>query len=340
MNMEKYFIKMNNSLKKIGMGTLCAFAAISLVACDDKEDDPDNNEGGGSGSGNSQVASAVLNFGGDVLSYVGDNEIYYDQKGRVESIYGHYDEYLEIDYSRGTIDIAGDKANIKFNSNGYISELSSSWDYREDDYRYTGDGKFEFSYNSSGNLINLNYTGSETGRNSSTKETYTWEGNTTITLNWSDGNLTSTTWKTVDKEDGERDTWNGKYNITYGSEKNVFGQIPFTVSDYAIFDDCLLNALASTGLFGKGPKNLPTSLDEIDEGLYDYSVYMDFFLNRNGSIDTEYEDYSSYDYGYTSLSSRSKSNKIKTKTWDAKKTFGRHLINHRNKKPLNEKPAN
>lgn len=326
MNLNPTQVK--NCFKLAGSGILLTLAMLTMASCD-KDDDEPSDSGNGSGSGNGKTA--VIDFDGDVLSYVGDNDIYYDNKGRVEAIYGHYDEYLEIDYSRGTIDVEGEEGKIKFNGNGYISEMSTSWDYTEGNYRYNGSSKYVFSYNSSGYLTGYTFTGNETERNSSSKETFTAEWNVTVTMSWSGGNLLSTTWKDVGKEDGERYTWNGKYNISYGSKQNKFGQIPFTVSDYAIFDNCLLNALTSVGLFGKGPKNLPTYLEEIDEGEYDYSIDMDFILNRNGSIDTEYRDDDAYYYGYTSLDSKAKViRNDKAKNHKSKKQFGRKFIHQKN----------
>lgn len=345
-------------LTKILSISLIGLLGFSLAACGDDEPDdnnnnvvipggndgPDNGPGNGSDNGpnNSDVASAIIDFDGKALSYVADNVIYYDRLGRVEAVYGHYDEYLEIDYSRGKIDIEGDEGTIKFNNNGYISEIFFTYDGVDGNERYSGNSKFEYAYDASGYLTDINFFGSETIRNTSTMETSLWESTTTITLVWSGGNLLSTSWREIEKDDGEIETWTGKYNISYGSQKNEFRQIPYVISDYAIFDWCPINALASTGLFGRGPKSLPVSFDEIDEGEYDYTIDLAFDLNSNGSIGREYFRYSIkdsyqgnlnyYDYGYESLNPRAQNIKASVKKGGEKKSLRHRIMRHKNKK--------
>ena len=325
--MKKYFTYHVNIVKHIGIGALCAFAAIAMVSC---KDEPDDN----SAIGSSQSSKAIIDFDGNVLSYVGDNKIYYDSQGRVEEIHGRYnDDYLVIDYSRGKIDSAGDEGNIKFNKNGYISEMEAAWEREDGKYKIIGNSKYVFNYNSSGYLTSIKFTQKDKEYDSDSKRVCTLDGSITTALNWSGGNLISSSSKWVVKEDGVTESWTIKCDFYYGSETNAFGQIPFTVSDYAILGDNVFNTLASTGLFGKGPKNLPTSLEEIEDG-ESTLIRMDFSLNSNGSINSESSRYNTYRYGYATLDTRANGRMINVNINKGreKNLFDRFQLNHRKKK--------
>lgn len=295
--------------RTIGILALCALAIPSLTSCKDK--DKDDEPGFDGPSGGSSSINAVIDFDGQLLTSIGDVDIWYDSKGRVEEVGDGYEDNIIINYSKGTIKFYESDGTIKFNNKGYISGLTLSLDdtyydsWEGASFRSTGSGSYTFNYNSSNQLTSIDFKIKVNEKNLSTKESYDFEATTNVSLSWNKGNLVSTTWKVVEIEDGYRDTWNGRYNIEYGSKVNEFRQMPFAVSDYAIFDDYLMNTLASVGLFGVGTANLPIYLEEIDEGEYDYDINMSYSLNANGAIYKETYDYETLYYSYSNFNTRS-----------------------------------
>ena len=298
---------------------------------DDKEPEPDSGDNGGGSS----PSSAVINFNGEVLTSLRDdyeyNYIDYDGQGRVERIETE-DEYFEINYSKGTFILNGDKGTVKFNSRGLITDLFISYEGTEDGERYVGKDEMSYSYDSYGQLTKMTGSYEEIWTSLSSNESYEEKGLGTCILNWKNNNLISAMIESEYYEDGERDTRSERHNIKYGSQKNEFRQMPYVVSDYAIFDNEIQNTLASVGLFGVGPVNLPVSFDQIvDEDRYDYTMDLSFSLNKNGSISEESYNYSTYYYGYSYFRSRSSafSSLTEKKTGYQRLTNGLFKVNRR-----------
>ena len=279
------------AFKKIYAFALCALIVPTFSSCD-KDDD--------FGTG------AVIELDGTRLTSLDHSTISYDEKGRIVKVSSPND--IVIDYEKGTIsENDGDEDNImkvRFNGKGYIAELSGSWDYTEtesngDKYQYTGSGKSVFTYNSNGNLVKMETTSSETEKDFSDGTTEKFSEKTTISYIWENGNLKQAIEDNTENEDGDVDSWQYLYNVTYGSQKNIFLQMPMSLSSIA-FDYDGLHILSAAGLFGKGPALIPTNLSE--NGDYNYSHVIYITLNDNGSIAKEEFEYNRFTYGYTTVS--------------------------------------
>lgn len=281
-------------------GSVLAFIASGALvlpvftAC--KSDEP---------AGGDDANKAVLNFDGDRLTSVDNFSIEYDNQGRVVEIDGRYDD-LEIDYSKGKIEMEDEEGNIKFNKSGYITEISMSWDETEEgygySYQYKGNGTAKFSYDSNGHLTSMSYNSKETEKDLINKETSTWETSSTTTLKWSNGNLTSVKMDGWEKEDGDKESYKAEISIQYGSQVNKYQQFPLTIANFAIGEEPV-NILAAVGLFGKGTAEFPTQLIDYEDG-DTYTINISFDLNSNGSIRNENGNYGTYSYGYSSFSTK------------------------------------
>ena len=297
----------------LAMCVLCACVCSVLVSCSDDDDNggggnvsrnDDDDNGGGGNAGGDDAANAVMTFDGERLSAIDyDNDgdvsnygISYDAQGRVKAVNGGYDD-LEFDYSKGTATINGVVTNVKFNSNGYITELSGSWDYVEEyygeSYHYKGNGVLKFSY-SNNRLSKVTRSAKETYTSSYTNET--WSDEDTYTFTWNADNLVQVKDSYWEEEDGE--TYSDEYitKIQYGSQENKFSQLSISLMEYAIdFDNDALDILVAVGLFGKGTANLPTKLIDDEDDPYS----LKYTLNSNGAIAKEIMGFMGYDeYAY------------------------------------------
>lgn len=300
-------------LRNLGIFATCMLIFPVLTSCN-------NDEPGGSseeGNNTSNSKNAVIDFDGKVLTKVADCYIEYDEKGRVSEISNDY-EYCRLNYSKGVINLDDDKGTFKLNSKGYISEISYSWDDKDEDYREYGSSKYTFNYNDSGYLTSINTKDKETEIDYEDGETYIWESTGTIKLTWNKGNLENVELKVIGDDDGESYTYIINSTISYGSTDNTFQQIPYSISYYSIFDySSYFATLASTGLFGKGPKKLPTSLEiyEEDEDYSSHNNYEFYFeLNSIEAIVQEYLNDYKIPYKYSNLDSSKISSKDKKKS--------------------------
>lgn len=273
----------------MGAAALCAVILPAFVSCGDDDD-----EGNGTPDvpvieedGPSGVSTPVR------LSSLGGVSIYYDDKGRVESI----GKYVDINYSKGTIQMEDEVMNIKFNGKGYVSEISASWDYEDEGDRSKGSGKITFKYNGSGNLVRCESSSNETYYEDGEKTNYS--ETLTMDAKWKSGNLESVEAVETEKENGVTDK---DYLITtyvYGDTPNKYRQMPLALS-YTLFDDSVWSVLAAAGMFGIGSEYLPASFAEVDDDYTD-SYRVNYTLNDNGSIATEYFDNKAIDWSYSEI---------------------------------------
>lgn len=290
---------MKKTFRILGAMALCAVMIPAVSSCggDDDGDEPGN--------------GGVVDVEGTRLTSINGVRIVYDADGRMTQVGSPYG--VKIDYSRGTIIVDDDDeegtADVRFNGHGYLSELSSSWDYTDDEdryeYRYTGSGKVTFSYNGDGNLTKVVSESRETEKNLTTGGKEDYYDRYMITLTWRDGNLITAVEEGEERDDDGTERWTDTYTYTYGNQSNKYFQMPISVS-YPIADDSAYEVLAAVGLFGKGPAMLPDYMRESeveDNGYTDsHSYNISFSLLGNGAIKTEDFGYHTYNYGYGSSS--------------------------------------
>lgn len=286
------------TFRMLGALALCAVTVPFLTACGDDNDEPDN--------------GGVNIIQGDHLTSVGNYGISYDSKGRVSSVRSNGD-VLYIDYDHNTITVSDNddyddegELNVKFNGKGFITELSSSWDYQDRDdgefYRTRGSGKIEYRYDGDGNLISVNCKSDETEEYNNRTEKYS--ENYTIDLTWSNGCMMKSVENGEENEDGRVHTWTETYDVQYGNQANAYLQMPLCLSEIFGLDD-ELDVLGVIGLFGNGPAFLPNKLTETETYDRPESWNISFTLNDNGSIASERIGSTTYRYTYGTISTRS-----------------------------------
>lgn len=299
------------TFRTIGALALCAVLVPALSSCGGDDDDDEPGNGG------------VIVMDGTRLTSVSNYRISYDADGRLKRISSPFTgngNLLEIDYADGTITLDDGEdemeyMDVKFNGNGYISRLSSSWDYTENDggdrYRYTGDGRMTFSYNGDGNLVKIDCEMTETEKDLDDNSTERFTERYTISYDWRNGNLVRAVEEGREIEDGDDDDWTDTYTLEYGNLPNTFLQTPATIA-YIGFDESAMQLLAMAGLFGNGPEMLPSEMTDDEDGYTD-TWRIVFSLNSNGSIAEERNGYRGYTYGYSNITRAAQGPKLDVK---------------------------
>ncbi len=249
-------------------------------------------------------SSLVSDIDGTRVTTIGNTEIKYDDNGRAYRFIDSYGYEIMIDYSNKKLCFSdsdydeSDDMDIKFNGDGFITELSSSWNEKDEGYEYKGSGKITFSYDKNDCLTKMYFKSSETEKDLSDNSTSQYSEESTLTFNWNNGNLTSMNCNEIEIEDGDRDTYNFSTTVDYGSVANKFRQFPMSLL-YVVGGD--YDLLFAVGLMGNGPVNLPERITISEEGEGSYPYDIDFTLNDNGSIASEYGPIT-VNYGYSAIS--------------------------------------
>lgn len=305
-------------LKFLKLMTFGVIALFTMAACSDDDD----NNGGGSSSG----SGAAIDFDGERLYAINDCNVEYDAQGRVARI-TQDDNELEINYAKGTIIIHDETeeatiTTIKFNKDGYITEIVASWDEIYDtpssnggsishpEEREKGTSTATYTY-SNGFLTKISILTNETCTTTlasvlpngvteviETKVTK-YQISDTHTLYWNLGNLVQITNSGWESEDGgDKETWSETYSINYGTQVNKYRQFPVTIVEEALYFDDPLYMMAAVGLFGKGPTTLPRSMAGNDDyGTWNTNIF--FNVNAKEAISKEFNDYETYTYYYS-----------------------------------------
>lgn len=281
----------------------CFAAVFAMAACmfafTSCSDDDDNGKAP-SGNGNPLVTEAKVLLEGVTDARNGEWEYrfeYDDQLRPYRSIEDYYDDELfYIDYKAGKINIAGEPEglSVSFNSRGYITKISGSWDYKDngDGYEssYSGSLNYTFSYDANGQLTSVDASDNGKSVESGYVDTYKCVGKAKFT--WKDGNLvkceSSSTEESIEGDREEKWTSSGIVNIAYGNQSNKYRQYTQYFGD----GDFLF---MGAGLLGVGPKYLPQTCSEtyrekVEGGSeYDetYTETYTFTLNDDGTINTE-----------------------------------------------------
>lgn len=264
------------SLKLTAILALAAFCAPMVTSCgSDDNDAPD-----------SPNKSEVSDIDGTRVTGVGDCTVTYDSKGRPTVFNIEDDGIMTIDYSKGTF-IGSDemgKMNIKFNAKGFVTELSSSWNYKFTEDGITvqakGSGTLTCSYE---NDVLKSIKATESSSFKAGQQSYETKGTSIMTLIWSNNNLTAIKSSEDYTKNGEKEHHEAQAKIEYGTQTNKFRQFPMAIADES---EAIIPYFYSVGLVGNGPANLPVSMVvEDEEGRYSSSI--SYVLNPNGSIKSE-----------------------------------------------------
>ena len=143
----------------------------------------------------------AITYAGKLPSRIGDYTFVYDDNNRCTQVKKNSYVYGEIDYDKGVVIMDDEEAKVSFNSDGYVTGISASWNYNEDGYSYKGSGKISFSYSGNGQLVSYIESSSESGKEDG--ESFSSQGSYKATYTWKDGNLIKVVTKEESTEDGE-----------------------------------------------------------------------------------------------------------------------------------------
>ena len=279
-------------MKKRILPTLAIFSLIFatnlLTACDDDDDDS------GSSVYNNEATVMTTADGDKLLVTYCDQFTYtYDDEGNLTCVSNGFYGSLKVDSDPFTLEGSLTSISLTVNGNGFITKCVFAYEYEDEECDETSN----FSYDGSGHLTKLSYSGTEYGDAIS--------GN--ITLTWSNGKLTKMVQsETCKEEDGDSYKETATYTFSYDDEiENTTKQYVPTFFDYCgeeplfggIFN---CSAFAYIGLLGVGSTYLPESVyiefsdDAADED--DTEVDFTYSFNNNGSVSY----WKSTDYGRNS----------------------------------------
>lgn len=286
--------------------------------------------------GNKIPEGPTTTFAGKLPTKVGSYTFVYDENNRCTQVKNGSYVYCEIDYDKGVIISDDEEVNVSFNSKGYITEVSSKWNYEEEGDTYKGSGKISFHYNGDGQLVSSSLSSSESGKEDGESFSYRTSGESSYT--WENGNLVKTVIKEVEEDDQEKYEYGATYTIKYGDDKNELGQN--TRTEVEVLELESVDVLSLIGMFGKSSRYFPVSytdkyyekdMEEDYENEDDYNVRYD--LNEDGTIEMEYissDSYTtSYQYLYTTVTDeepegRSLGDNSKMKKLSFRSFFVRH----------------
>lgn len=283
--------KTNKRMKKYFLNRAAILAATALLTCGFTACSDDDDDGGSTPQG------PTANYDGKLLSSVGSYSFQYDDKGRCVKISYSGSEEASIDYERGIAVIDGDEYHVKFNSAGYITSMTASYTEKEDGVTYKVSSTQNFSYNSDGRMTGGTDKSTETASASGQSYSSTYEANMKCT--YDGGLLTRVVLTEVDKEDGQTNTYEETYDITYGSQDNKYGQWTEANENIVLESD----GAGFVGLLGKASSKLIASYTETEKEngrVTDTETNnVTYGLNTDGTINTErIGRYSAYAYRY------------------------------------------
>ena len=182
----------------------------------------------------------AITYAGKLPSRIGDYTFVYDDNNRCTQVKNNSYVYGEIDYDKGVVIMDDEEAKVSFNSDGYVTGISASWNYNEDGYSYKGSGKISFSYNGNGQLVSYTESSSESGKEDG--ESFSSQGSYKATYTWKDGNLIKVVTKEESTEDGEKyATYTNQDNLYMSVEGNTFvkddGQIYGKIFEYRFYEN-------------------------------------------------------------------------------------------------------
>lgn len=275
-------------------------ATVSLVSCGGDDD-----EEGGSAS---TTAGVFDKSSGLRLSRYGYVYYDYDTNGRLSEISGGSFGFYRFSYNPNKITSYYNNEvrcvmDVSYNGSGYITRINYSYN------NGTG-GSNSYSYDKGGHLTKITSTSTDTEHDGGVEYNITYDETTTFT--WSNNRLTRAIW--VCKETGGSDgtvTDTEDYIFNYdGDYDNPFRQWTPSLTFITGFETDFEECVASVGLFGIGPVELPSSCSysETDTS----SSYNDgndytfrYTYNNNGTVNTTYINGYGYSFSYDYVGSDS-----------------------------------
>lgn len=290
------------TFRLIGTALVAALMTPLFISCSDDDDD-----------GGKAPSKPVVTFDGKLLTSITSSgvsfDFTYDADGRCTRMSRDGSLVGSIDYKKGVLyDEDGAPMNIRFNGQGYISEISGSWNERDEDGDTSkGNGKFTFTYNGDGNLTKINISTTESAVIDGEKSTFKATASETFT--WRNGNMSEARYEFKSDEDGEIESGYQNFNITYDSQVNKYRQMPYLMGTLVIIPGSPIAYISLPGLMGKGPANFPTNVayELLDDGnIYNESMTSLVTLNTDGTIKTDLlNGYSTFNFSYTTHTPRS-----------------------------------
>lgn len=302
------------TFKKFGLACI-ALTVTTLASCSKDED-------GITIPSESEIEQTT----GERLHYVNGYVFTYNSEGVCTGFkQAQYYEQLTIDWVKGELSLS-DTDNpmdhglkFKTNSKGYITEISQSWDHREDGDSYKGSGVCSFSYDKSGHLTNISITSSESGVDDG--ERYSYKSNAKYSITWQNGNLVHVKYVEDETEDGETERDTRTYEISYDDQENKFRQWTQGILDKVLNNYYL--TLANVGLFGVGTSNFPSLIVRSSDG-YTGNYPITVYVNKNGLIYSELVDGRTVDYIYEDTDVHSATDSGNLPPTKSKSLFPRH----------------
>lgn len=288
------------TLRLVGAMAICALTVTSLAGCgNDNEDEP---------------SYPIVNVEGSRISAINDFKISYDDRGRVDMIVNTSTrEQMTVDYGKNRITIKGVESdgegqtlNFDYNHKGYIKSISAVWDYydADDDEHVKGSGRTQYSYDDKGHLITVLTASGGTETNFSTGVSTAMRVDVDSHLKWSGSNLVSVEIDGTETADGRTQTIKDATTVEYGMQANSSLQLPMSLADIYManffIDDDFIEIMAAVGLFGIGPKELPTRISERETDGDTDTYTLSYTLNADGTIAEESANgQPAYRYVYT-----------------------------------------
>ena len=268
-------------------------------------------------------------LGGSLSSCSGDDELYvitdnndggwlvtsvagiyctYDEDNKLTSIIDEDEVYYVSDDGKLTITYNDSKesinAKISLNGDNNITKIEySGIEYGDEKW----EGTCDINYNSDKRLQSCTITDRGEELNSQNRSTSRF----TASFTWVNDNLVSWTENRTNNQvyngNETSNSWTETYTHTYGGQENPRKQFPYfmgkNITTYALDDD-IAGVFSVLGLFGYGPKYLPTGCrHSYDSSSFTYDYTFSFILNSNGTLysETLSEDSykKTYNYVYT-----------------------------------------
>lgn len=301
--MKKYFL----------LGAIALSMGV-MVSCGDEEiEKPGNGTENGNGNNNDipneRNGLKAVSFGNDYLTGYNDGEgnyfnVLYDN-GYIKGLEAN--EMVMLAEGNGFA-LKTDEASIvisgiKTNADGNITALREVDTYPDETYSLT----YNFTYTGK-NLTKIEC------RDEWKEEGESGVGNETLTLTWTNGNLTKVkqVGQDLDSNGKAIEEWTNEYSISYGDEKNTFKQYTFMLADVIDMEGF---ALPLFGLLGEGPKQLPNNVVTYYDGNLSHRCDISYTINPTGTIasevqksyNEEWEDetwFESFYYEYSSSSAK------------------------------------
>ena len=275
----------------LGVAATC-FAPISCG------DDDGGSSGGGNpdapGTGTGRNTSGLLKDGNILLQSLNGFRFFYDDLNRLITCQLGFGD-INFDYENNKITMTGYgnwDYNVSFNRDGCITKINGrSYSEYGEDFEETS-SVVKLSYDNQGHLTKMTEEG--TYKEVYEGESRKWNYKISASYEWSSGKLVKIT------QTGSEDEGDAKFvaTINYGNTANPYKQIPASFIDLNLYD-----YFAYTGLYGKGPDVLPSSL-----------VYEDYY-KEPGYKETEKTECT---YRYTMNSSNGA---IQNEVWTGKESY-------------------